>query len=116
MFCPISEATAEIRPVSDKARTGTIWYYTLPAALTDTTVPSFPDDQILVDLMETAYREWLKELPKGSAVAYTKQQVTMLQKAGFGGDAEPDQIPFDPHYFGELSFNWNLDWMGRTTL
>ena len=103
--------TFEVRPTPDKTYTGTLWYYALPVALSASTIPEFPDDQILVEYMEIRYKEWLRVLPKASAEEYLRSKVAEFQANGLTNEAEPDQIEMDPHYYGERTMD-RLEWMG----
>jgi len=111
----IEDTVLRVRPIPESSRTATLYYYKLPALLGATDIPPFPDDQVLTDLMELRYKEWLKMVPKGTSLEYARGQVAALQKAGIGNEPEPDQITFDRHYYGERVWDPNA-WMGETTL
>jgi len=91
---------SDFYPRADKAYTATFYYYALPAVLTGTVVPSFPDDAILVEYVWIKAREWHRELPPGSAIGFANTQITDLQKSGIGIEPEEDEIPLGEQ-FGE---------------
>lgn len=101
-------------PKTDKQYTGSLYYYALDSALQPSTVPTFPDDLILVRYVWLAGREWLGSERPGTAMAYADGLAKELQKNGIGQEAEEDQIPFDPEYYhgGEEG---RTDWLGKTT-
>jgi hypothetical protein len=115
-YSVVSNTEAIVRPVPDRPYTGTLYYFALPAVLTGALIPSFPDDQILIDFLEIRYKEWLQMVPKGSALAYMRQQSSELQKAGYGSEIEPDQIELDKNYFGDGAQQDRDDWMGKTSV
>lgn len=107
------DTQATLRPVPDANYSATLVYYRLPTLfLAASEIPAFPDDQILVDFLELRYKEWLQMVPKGAALEYARGQVAALQKAGYGNEAEPDQIEFDREFYGERTSNPH-DWLGE---
>jgi len=97
----VKGTTIEIRPKSDKARTGILFYYQLPAALASATVPFFPDDYILVHYVWIKAQEWHRVVPIGSALQYAEDRIADLQRSGIGNEAEATEIELDQETFGE---------------
>lgn len=104
-----------IWPAPDKAYSATLWYYPMPAELDPNDVPTFPADWVLVEYVRLRGREWLGSIPPGQALTYVNQIIADLQRSGLGNEAESDQIPLDPLYFGNRTQGIN-DWMGSTSL
>ena len=89
----IQNGTLLLRPVPREAYTAaTLYYYSLPAVLVAGTVPSFPSDLLLVEYVHLRGREWLRELPAGTAEKYLIDATARLQKAGLGSEAEADDV------------------------
>jgi len=89
---------ADFYPRADKAYTATFHYYALPSVLVDNTVPSFPDDAILVEYVWLKAREWHRAAPPGTALQFANQQIADLQKSGIGIEAEEDEIPLGEQF------------------
>lgn len=70
----------------------TLYYYSLPTVLAPTTVPRFPSDLLLVEYVHLRGREWLRELPAGTAEKYLIDACARLQKSGLGPEAEIDDV------------------------
>lgn len=82
-----------LRPVPrDSYTAATLYYYSLPTVLSAATVPNFPNDLILVEYVHLRGREWLRELPAGTAEKYLIDAVARLQKSGLGPEAEMDDV------------------------
>lgn len=114
----IQNGTLVFRPVPNEAYTGvTLYYYSLPAVLGATTVPNFPSDLLLVEYVHLRGKEWLRELPAGSAETYLIAAVARLQKAGLGSEAEMDDtIGLDRQVFpgGGTSYQ-DPEWFTRVS-
>lgn len=105
-----------LRPVPSVAyNSATLYYYSLSSVLASGTVPSFPSDLILVEYVHLRGREWIREIPAGTAEKYLIDAVARLQKAGLGSEAEmDDQIGFDRHTFpGGGTAYQDPDWFTR---
>ncbi len=85
--------TARFYPRTDKARTATFYYYSLPPVISATTIPIFPDDAILVEYIWIKAQEWHRAKEPGSALTFANQQIADLQKSGIWLEAEEDEIP-----------------------
>lgn len=82
-----------VRPIPRESYLATtLYYYSLPSVLASSTVPSFPNDLILVEYVHLRGREWLRELAAGTAEKYLIDAVARLQKAGLGPEAEVDDV------------------------
>jgi hypothetical protein len=114
-YAIVDDTRLMLRDIPDTPYSATLWYYKLPDALTSTQIPPFPDDQVLVDLLEIKYKEWLQIVPKGSGMEYARQQIAALQKSGVGAEPEPDQIELDRQYYGDQNAQRD-DWMGESHL
>src|SRR3990167_3443887 len=102
-----------LRPVpSESCTAATLYYYALPAVLGAATVPSFPMDLTLVEYVHLRGREWLRELPAGTAEKYMIDAVARLQSAGLGSESETDDvIPLDLQTFpGGGNAQESSDW------
>ena len=114
----IQNGALVLRPVPSEAYTAaTLYYYSLPSVLSASTVPSFPSDLILVEYVHLKGREWLREVPAGTAEAYIIMAVGRLQKAGLGSESEMDDvIGVDRQAFpgGGTSYDPS-DWFTRVT-
>jgi len=104
----VKGTTIEIRPKSNKARTGTLFYYQLPSILASATVPFFPDDYILVHYVWIKAQEWHRVVPIGSALQYAEDRIKDLQRSGIGNEAEATEIELDPLTFGERQHEDNF--------
>lgn len=112
----IQNGTLVLRPVpSEDLTAATLYYYSLPAVLSASTVPSFPSDLILVEYIHLRGKEWIREVPPGTAESYLIAAVGRLQKAGLGSEAEiDDQIGIDRHTFpGGGTAYQDPDWFTR---
>lgn len=96
----IRGTTAEFYPRTDKARTATFFYYSLPPVIAATTVPIFPDDAILVEYVWIKAQEWHRAVPAGTALQFSNQQIADLQKSGIANEAEEDEIPLGEQFSG----------------
>lgn len=107
-----------VRPIPDRAYTGTLWYYKLPVALAPNGIPAFPDDWTLVEYVRLRGKEWIGEVPAGAAMEYANGVIGKLQSAGLGPEAENQRLDLDPtmfHRSGATSGNaW--DWLGSTVI
>lgn len=112
-FYAIRGTTIELRYKTDKAYTGTLWYYSLPAAIGATDVPLFPDDSVLTDYVWLKAQEYHRVAQPGTARAYADKIIKELQTAGIGNEAEDDQIEIDRNFAGEQTSQYS-DWMGST--
>ena len=104
-----------VRPIPDIAYTATLYYYSLPAVLAAGTVPNFPSDLLLVEYVHLRGREWLREIPAGTAEKYLIDAVSRLQKSGLGPEDEMDDvIGIDRDVFpgGGTSYS-DPDWFTR---
>lgn len=110
----IRGTTIEFRPKANKAFTGNLWYYKLPALLTSNDVPVFPDDHILVEWVFLKAQEWHHVIPSGTALAFANKVIGDLQKSGLMNESEEQQIELDPDIFGEQGVSGRNTWMGRT--
>lgn len=102
-------------PAPDQAYSATLWYYPMPAELDPNDVPTFPADWALVEYVRLRGKEWLGSLQPGQSLSYINSVIADLQRSGLGNEAESDQIPLDPQYFGYQAQGLN-DWMGSTTI
>lgn len=100
-------------PTADKTYNATLYYYSLPAVLGASTVPTFPDDQILTDYVWLRGQEWHGKIQPGTARAFAEQQIKELQKAGIGSEAEADQIDIDTLSYAAQPVAADA-WMGST--
>lgn len=110
----VKGSTIHIWPKTNKAYTGTLYYYQLPTALAASTVPTFPDDLILVEYVWIKAQEWQRLVPPGTAMKFANDRIAELQRSGIGNEAEEDQLPIDPHFAQQPSSS--DDWMGSTSL
>lgn len=108
-------STIHFWPKADETYSGTLYYYKLPTVLAAATVPSFPDDLILVEYVWIKAQEWHRVKEPGSALAYANQVIGELQKAGIGNEAEEDQFSIDPAFVTAVPADPN-DWMGNPNL
>ena len=116
-YAVVDDTRLMLRDIPDKVYTATLYYYKLPNALSASSIPPFPDDQVLTDFLEIRYKEWLQMIPKGSSLEYMRGQIAALQKAGVGNEPEPDQVELDRTYYGgDATPDYDTSWMGRTTL
>lgn len=107
----------EFRPKANKSYPNALlWYYALPAVLTSSDLPTFPDDSILVEYVWIKAQEWHRRLPIGSSFKYANERISEMQTAGIGLEAEPEKIPYDRDSFGERESVSRTDWMGKTTI
>ena len=104
-------STIHIWPKTDKAYTGTIYYYYLPTELAASTVPVFPDDWVLVNYVWIKAQEWHRALPPGSAMEFANKYIVELQKSGIGPESEEDTLGLDSGFVKPTSTNPN-SWMG----
>ena len=82
-----------LRPVPREAYASTtLYYYSLPAVLSAGTVPRFPSDHLLVEYVHLRGREWLREIPAGTAEKYLIDACARLQKSGLGSESEVDDV------------------------
>lgn len=97
----IQQGSLVLRPVPrDSYTAAVLWYYSLPSVMSAGTIPSFPSDLILVEYVHLRGKEWIRELPSGTAEKYLIDAVARLQKAGLGSEAEADDvIDFDRTVF-----------------
>lgn len=109
----IKGSTCHIWKKTDKAYTGTLYYYYLPNVLAATTVPTFPDDWILVQYVWIKAQEWHKSLLPGSAMEFANKYIADLQKSGIGPESEEDQLGIDAEFAKQPSNDPN-SWMGPT--
>ena len=105
----------QVWPRANQAYTGTLYYYALPAVLGATTVPTFPDDSILVDYLWIKGREWHRTAEVGTAMAFADKMIKEMQTAGIGNEAEDDQLGMDSDYAQEKPVD-PYNWMGRPVL
>lgn len=107
----------EVYPAPDKAYTGTLYYYSLPAALGATTIPNFPSDWILVEYVVLRGREWLQQVPPGTALGFAAKFTADLQKSGIGNEAEDDEMDIDEERWASgLEAADPNRWMGTPAL
>ena len=115
----IQNGTLVLRPVPRESYTAaTLYYYSLPAVLGATTIPSFPSDLLLVEYVHLRGKEWLREIPAGSAETYLVTAVARLQKAGLGSEAEMDDtIGLDRQVFpgGGTAYQDPENWFTRVS-
>lgn len=108
-----------IRPVPLESYTAaTLYYYSLPVVLTGATVPRFPSDLLLVEYVHLRGREWLRELPAGTAEKYLIDACARLQKSGLGPEAEIDDVvSLDRDVFpgGGTAYDDRGEWFTRVT-
>ena len=103
-----------IYPHPDKAYTAEFWYYTLPATLTASTIPDFPDDWVLIEFVRLRGKEWTGESAPGTAIAFGAAMCADLIKSGLGNTADSDALQMDRHFFrptGSGGYDRNA-WMG----
>lgn len=82
-----------LRPVpKDSYTSATLYYYALTTLLAAGSTPSFPTDLNLVEFVHLRGREWLREIPAGTAEKYMIDAVARLQKSGLGSEAEIDDV------------------------
>jgi len=112
-FYSVRGTTIEFRNKADKAYTGVLWYYFLPAVLAASDVPFFPDDSVLTDYVWIKCQEYHRVQQPGSARAYADKIIKELQAAGIGNEAEEDQLELDPNFAQERPVG-STDWMGAT--
>jgi len=93
----------EFAPKAQKAFTGTLYYYKLPAVITESQIPNFPDDFILVQYVWIKAQEWHRVVGTGSALQFANDRIADLQKSGIGNEAEEDVIPLAAERFGEFA-------------
>lgn len=112
-FYAVRGSTIELRSKSDKAYTGVLWYYSLPAAIGASDVPLFPDDSVLTDYVWLKAQEYHRVAQAGTARAYADKLIKELQTAGIGNEAEEDQIELDRN-FARSADGDRSDWLGST--
>ena len=107
-----------LRPVPSESYTSaTLYYYSLPAVLAAGTIPRFPNDLLLVEYVHLRGREWIREIPAGTAEKYLIDACARLQKSGLGPEAEiDDEIPLDRDVFpGGGTAGQDSEWFTRVT-
>lgn len=103
-------------PTPDLAYPATLWYYSLPVVLKDgTKVPSFPNDDILVEYVRIRALEWATRLEPGDAVKYAQKVIGQLQTTRHGRQAEAPAIPLARDVFRPMTAADPTAWMGKTT-
>lgn len=111
----VKGATIETRYEADKEYKGQLYYYALPAALAAATVPTFPDDLILVEYVWLKAQEWHRLIQVGSAFKFADDRIAQLQRSGIGNEAEEDQLDLDPTFASQPD-NDPTRWMGKSSL
>ncbi len=98
-------------PVADVAYAATLNYYAMPATLNAGDTPTFPSDQILIDLVKLRALEWARQEQPGTALAYARREIAKIRAAGLFNQAEDTEIPLDPDQFVNAEQTpWS--WMG----
>lgn len=110
----ITGSTLRISPKPDRAYTGELWYYSLPAVLTANTVPTFPDDWSLVEYIRLRGSEWIGQSPSGAAMAYLAQIVNGLRSSGLGQESEETFFPLDRGSYRKTGSDYESgsSWLG----
>lgn len=107
--------TIQVYPPTNKARTGTLYYYSLPALLTASVVPIFPDDDVLVTFVWLKAQEFHRAAPPGAAMQFADKQIAELQRSGIGPEAEEDALGIDSTFARQPAQD-PTSWMGKPVL
>ena len=111
----IQNGTLILRPIPSESYTAaTLYYYSLPSVLSASTIPNFPSDLLLVEYVHLRGREWLREIPAGTAEKYLIDATARLQRSGLGSEAEIDDVigvdrrvfPGGGTAYGDSSADW----------
>jgi len=107
--------TMKITPTPQIATVGQLWYYKLPAALTSSAVPHFPNDYVCLEYIRIRALEWARLYDPGTAQKFCEKIVAGMKSAGLMNEPEDDEIPFDDDvYVRQQSYENHATyaWMG----
>lgn len=79
--------------------TGIFKYYKLAAPMQPDTVPTFPDDFMLVEYVRLRGLEWQGQAEKGAAMTYAYGLIGRLTASGLAQEAQRTSFPLDPTIF-----------------
>jgi hypothetical protein len=101
-------------PIPDKPYTAEFWYYNMPSIMAADTIPSFPDDWVLVKYVAIAGKEFTGEQPPGAAMQFAIAAANGLRQSGLGSEPEEDASALDPSFFRPTGsdMSYTSDWMG----
>ena len=101
----------KVAPLITAAQAATLWYYALPAVMTASSIPNFPDDWTLIEFVRLKALEWTRGIDVGVAQIYMQKELARLKSSGLLNDAEYDTIPLENNQVVPNTVNRN-SWMG----
>ena len=107
--------TMLVAPTPTIATQCQLWYYQLPALLTATQKPKFPDDYACIEYIRLRALEWAGIMTPGTAKKFCTDIVAQYKAAGLLNEPEDDEIPMDEQVYRRGSSNRHAvyGWMGE---
>lgn len=116
LYCIVNNRI-KVAPLTTTSQAGTLWYYALPALLTATSTPPFPDEWSLIEFIRLKALEWTRSIDVGTAQMYLQKELARFKANGLLNEAEYDVIPLENNQVlpdGAL-LNRNA-WMGNIAI
>ena len=85
-----------VHPRPDTTYSSTFWYYSFPAVLGASDVPTAHTDLSLIEYVRLRGLEWIRALQPGSAQMYLREELKLLREGSLGREPEASELPNDP--------------------
>lgn len=102
----------KVTPTPNVATQGQLWYYQLPAVLSASDKPRFPNDYVCLEYIRIRALEWARVFDPGTAHKFCEKIVSGMKAAGLMNEPEDDEVPFDDLVYNRGGLGNGYQWMG----